>query len=121
MVSLVDFFRSPQYRNKYVLRREAGHPGNSYTIVFATREDLGELGRKLVEEAQTERVRIFNCATIERGRNSRIYFEFRSATAQEMDDWHKSSLKFRMATSIKPLFYFALFVFAVIGIRSLLN
>jgi hypothetical protein len=40
MVSLVDFFRLPQYRNKYVLRREARHPGNSYTVVFATRETL---------------------------------------------------------------------------------
>jgi hypothetical protein len=121
MVSLVDFFRTPQYRNKYVLRREAGHPGNSYTVVFATREDLGELGRKLVEEAQTERVRISNYATNEHGRNSRIYLEFRSATAQEMDDWHKTSLKFRVVTLIKPLFYLALFVFAVIGIRSLLS
>jgi hypothetical protein len=74
-----------------------------------------------VEEALTERVRISNYATIEHGRNSRIYLEFRSATAQEMDDWHKSSLKFRMATSTRPLFYFALFVFDVIGIRSLLN
>jgi hypothetical protein len=121
MASLADFFRTPQYRNKYVLRRTAGHPGNSYTIVFGTREDLGELGKKLVEEAQTGSVRVHNYVTIEHGRNSRIYLEFQSVTAQQIDDWHKTSLKYRVAASVKPLFYLALFVFAVIGFRSLLS
>jgi hypothetical protein len=118
---MVGFFRTPQYRNKYVLRRQTGHPGNSYTVVFATREDLGELGRKLAEEAQTARVSISNYATYEHGRTSRVYLDFRSATAQEMDDWHKKSLKFRIESWIKPLFYLTLWAFAVIGFRSLVN
>jgi hypothetical protein len=121
MASLVDFFKTPRYRNKYVLRREFGHPGNTCTVVFATREDLGQLGRKLVEAAQTERVRVSNYATNEHGRNSRIYLEFRSATAQEIDDWHTRSLKSRVAASVKSLIYLALFVFAVIGFLSLLS
>ena len=118
---MLKFLRTPQHRNKYVLRRQTGHPGNSYTVVFATCEDLRELGQKLVEQAQTARISISNYATYEYGRTSRVYLDFRSATAQEMDDWHRRSLKLRLQSCIKPLFYLTLWIFAVIGFRSLVK
>jgi hypothetical protein len=121
MVSFLDFFRTPQHRNKFVLRRSFGHPGNTYTTVFGTREDLGELGRKLVDEAQTGSVRVHNYATIEHGRSSRIYLVFESVTAQQIDEWHKTSLKYRVSSWLRQMFYLALFVFAVIGVLSLLS
>lgn len=38
-----------EIRNRYVLRKESGHPGFQNTVILATSEDLKIMGSKIVE------------------------------------------------------------------------
>jgi hypothetical protein len=112
---------TPTYNNKFVLRQEFEHPGSRTMIVFARREDLGALGRELVEAANAEKVSIRKHATIQRGRNSRVYLTFESASTEEIGAWHVTSLTCRIAAIVRPVFFCTLLVLALIGIRSLFH
>ena len=112
---------SESYRNPYVLRQQSGHPGFRATIVYGTRTDLANLGRKLLDASEKPAVAVSEFATVQNGQNSRVYLEFRSATPEEIDSWHKPLLKNRLLGAVKWIFVLVVFALALIGYRSLVN
>jgi hypothetical protein len=109
------------HRNPFVLDLEAGHPGYSSTVVYATPADLAELARKLAETARSPAGRLAEYATRKHASSSRVTLEFRCADAQSIEQWHTPSRRGRWVGGAVVIGLIVLLGLALVGVRALVG
>jgi hypothetical protein len=107
------------YRNKFVIKKETGHPGYSSITILATRRDLAaladEIKLKLAEGYQPPFVSHY--ATEAHGKSSRVYLQFEPASESELDDLHKNKGTLRSGVFSCALMVVVI-LFAILGVLS---
>lgn len=109
-----------RFRNPYVIRHEAGHPGFRKITVLATPSDLAKLGKCLIQDTERYDTLFDEFASFEHGQSSRVNLSFVSCTDDEIDKLHTVTWKHKSRGWIRGVFFVILLVFAGIGIYSII-
>lgn len=108
-------------RNRYVLRRESGHPGYSNVVVLATPEDLATLADDVRQLAESRRGRIDHYVTEEKTPDSRGAIAFEVIAEEELRVLQLGDRKHRLMKIGAPLGCGIFALLAVYGGYALLK
>ena len=108
-------------RNRFMLRKESGHPGYSNTVVLATAEDLQKLSEDIRRLAESGRGRLDHHVTEERNPTSLGSVAFEVITEAELRSLQRGDWKHRMALFIGPAIFIICALLAVYGGYALLR
>ena len=111
--------QSMPYNNKYLIEVSEGHPGRREYAVVAKCDDLLKLGKELVAQGETGRVRMTHYATIANGTDYDVTLTFRATSEEELTALRTRVPYFKSFEFVRSIVILALLGFAAIGVRSL--
>jgi len=111
----------PGPRNRFVLRRESGHPGYSNAVILGTTADLKKLSEEVRSLAERGQGRCDHYVTEERRPNSRGAVAFEIITEDELRRLQEGDIKHRIWEAVGPFILITTLVLTVYGGYSLLQ
>lgn len=90
-------------RNRYVLRRESGHPGYSNVVVLSTSSDLKKLADDIRKLAESGSGRLEHYVTEEKDPTSRGSVVFEVINEKGLGELQTGDLKYRITNKIGPV------------------
>jgi hypothetical protein len=102
-------------RNRFVLRKESGHPGYSNVVVLASQSDLQQLAEDVRRLSESGSGRVSHYVTEEKNPTSLGSVAFEVISEEQLSDLQRGDLKYRLWRLFGPVVIIAVVFLAAYG------